>query len=90
MKTWVRLLTDGRCGACGQTVPAGSQMLRLELPAVRRPRWRCADCAGMTPPAETAEALPRGMAQPALQMTAVSTLAKTISGVTTDDPPETW
>ena len=49
MKTWTRLPTDERCGACGAYILRDHPICLLIFEKVRRPLLRCEACAGPVP-----------------------------------------
>ena len=50
MKTWRRLSHEVRCGRCGESIYLNQPVQVFVLKAVRRPLYRCAECAGPAPP----------------------------------------
>ncbi len=49
MKTWTRLPTDERCGACGATILRETPICLLAFPQVKRHLLRCQACVGPAP-----------------------------------------
>jgi hypothetical protein len=50
MREWRRVVIDTRCGYCGATIPKGKPARFTAIATIKRPRIRCADCAGEAPP----------------------------------------
>ena len=50
MRTWVTVPLAERCGQCGAEIPMGFAAVQIELPGVKRKRYRGECCAGAAPP----------------------------------------
>jgi hypothetical protein len=49
MMTWTREAFGRRCGRCGASIAVGDPVLRMQIPGVRRDRFRCEGCEGPAP-----------------------------------------
>ena len=49
MTQWYRLAVDVRCGLCGQPLAAGHPVKVLQVPGVKRPKFRGECCEGQAP-----------------------------------------
>lgn len=50
MKTWTRTQVATLCGGCNALVAFNLPILAIQLPNVKRVRYRCEKCAGEAPP----------------------------------------
>jgi len=50
MRTWQRAAADLACGLCTARIVVGDPVLRISLPTLTRPLWRCDRCVGPAPP----------------------------------------
>lgn len=50
MKSWGRVAVAMFCGGCGGLLVFNDPVLTIQLPGVRRERWRGVCCAGDAPP----------------------------------------
>ncbi len=49
-RLWQRSQVAVLCGRCGEQVQAGEPVQQVSLLGLRRPLWRCQNCAGEAPP----------------------------------------
>ena len=73
MKHWERVAYREKCGQCGKLLFENTPVLTVTITGVKKPKYRCEDCAGIAPTDLPPRTLPETIEQ---RVTAMRELAE--------------